>query len=463
MGMMVTATSITAMAVPILPAFASQGIVRQSADTGVVAVRCCVSACSEMVSEPPPWIEKAGCFSAPTAAAPAVWLKTCCSGHRVQVSTLAVKKKKKDSLDFSLDNDTGEDDEVIGDMEEWINNKPAGFGNKVYDTALEEKLLAEIEHDKKSQMAAAMGLKENNGKSNGKKSGKAGKAIRAAPPAGVEVWVGNLPRKKNVDRDLWAALRSVGGLLHVRPIVFAQNEKTREPLCKGYAFLTFKTDGDALDFVAKYHGTNITFGRVEKKLACEVAGSDSPWSPTKLTTQTAVTAATGVPKLHVRDNEAAISLARPSTGTTQDSALTAAKTSKNISEGSHKEGEKGDDEGKRISELELRVRQMERELKEKDAKLRQVAAVEQERIEMLEKRVLGKFKAIAAGTRAAKTKSEGASTGKKKGPKAVNRKTKSVKPMITLGSANRLKLKERKVLTDVMSKYAADPAEGVIS
>ncbi len=49
----------------------------------------------------------------------------------------------------------------------------------MYDTALEEKLLAEIEHDKKSRMAAAMGLKENNGKSNGKKSGKAGKAIRA--------------------------------------------------------------------------------------------------------------------------------------------------------------------------------------------------------------------------------------------------------------------------------------------
>ncbi|CAK9201088.1 unnamed protein product [Sphagnum troendelagicum] len=463
MGTMVTAASITAMAVPILRAFASQGIVRQSAETGVVAVRCCVSACGAMVSGPPPWIEKADCFSAPPAAAPAVWLKTCCSRHRVQVSTLAVKKKKKESLDFSLDNDIGGDDEVIGDMEEWINNKPAGFGNKVYDTALEEKLLAEIEHDKKSRLAAAMGLKENNGKANGKKSGKAGKAIRAAPPAGVEVWVGNLPRKKNVDRDLWAALRSVGGLLHVRPIVFAQNEKTREPLCKGYAFLTFKTDGDALDFVAKYHGTNITYGRVEKKLACEVAGSDSPWSPTKLTIQTAVTAATRVPKLHVRDNEAAISLALPSAGTTQNSALTAAKTSKNISEGSHKEGEKGDDEGKRILELELRVRQMERELKEKDAKLRQVAVVEHERFEMLEKRVLGKFKAIAAGTRAAKTKSEGASTGKKKGPKAVNRKTKSVKPMITLGSANRLKLKERKVLTDVMSKYAADPVEGVIS
>ncbi len=51
------------------------------------------------------------------------------------MSTLAVKKKKE-SLDFSLDNDTGEDDEVIGDMEEWINNKPAGFGNKVLSSII---------------------------------------------------------------------------------------------------------------------------------------------------------------------------------------------------------------------------------------------------------------------------------------------------------------------------------------
>ncbi len=35
---------------------------------------------------------------------------------------------------------------------------------------------------------------------------------------------------------------------------------------------------------------------------------------------------------------------------------TSAKTSKNISKGSHKEGEKGNDEVKRILELELRVR-----------------------------------------------------------------------------------------------------------
>jgi hypothetical protein len=57
---------------------------------------------------------------------------------------------------------------------------------------------------------------------------------------------------------------------------------------------------------------------------------------------------------------------------------TTAKTNKNISQGSHEEGEKGNDEVKRILELQFRVRQMERELKEKDAKLRPVAAVEQE-------------------------------------------------------------------------------------
>jgi hypothetical protein len=66
------------------------------------------------------------------------------------------------------------------------------------------------------------------------------------------------------------------------------------------------------------------------------------------------------------------------------------------------------------------MRQMDRELKKKDVKLRPVAAVEQERIEMLEKRVLGKFKAIDAGRTATKTKSEGGSTGKKKGLKAMN-------------------------------------------
>ncbi len=65
-----------------------------------------------------------------------------------------------------------------------------------------------------------------------------------APP-GVEVWVGNLPRKRKVDRDLRAAFRNAPGLLHIRPILEPENEKTRDPMCRGFAFFTFASDDHA--------------------------------------------------------------------------------------------------------------------------------------------------------------------------------------------------------------------------
>ena len=67
------------------------------------------------------------------------------------------------------------------------------------------------------------------------------------PPAGVEVWVGNLPRKRKVDRDLRAAFRNAPGLLHIRPIVEPENEKTRDPMCRGFGFFTFATEDDAYE------------------------------------------------------------------------------------------------------------------------------------------------------------------------------------------------------------------------
>lgn len=66
-------------------------------------------------------------------------------------------------------------------------------------------------------------------------------------PAGVEVWVGNLPRKRKVERDLRAVFRNAAGLLHIRPIVEPENEKTREPMCRGFAFFTFATEEDAYE------------------------------------------------------------------------------------------------------------------------------------------------------------------------------------------------------------------------
>lgn len=67
----------------------------------------------------------------------------------------------------------------------------------------------------------------------------------AEAPPGVEVWVGNLPRKRKVERDLNSVFKSAPGLLHIRPILDPDNEKTRDPICKGFAFLTFATDDDA--------------------------------------------------------------------------------------------------------------------------------------------------------------------------------------------------------------------------
>lgn len=53
-------------------------------------------------------------------------------------------------------------------------------------------------------------------------------------------------------------------------------------------------------FVSRYHGVTLTFGNVDKKLACEVAVSDSPWRA-KPSTSFATTTPTGVTKLRVRD------------------------------------------------------------------------------------------------------------------------------------------------------------------
>lgn len=65
----------------------------------------------------------------------------------------------------------------------------------------------------------------------------------AAPkvvPSGVQVRVANLPKKKNVHRDLKSAFVGVPGLLNIIPAV-SGNKKTRDPVCKGFAFVDFKS------------------------------------------------------------------------------------------------------------------------------------------------------------------------------------------------------------------------------
>lgn len=73
----------------------------------------------------------------------------------------------------------------------------------------------------------------------------------AAPevvPSGVRVRVVNLPKKKNIHRDLKSAFVGVPGILNIVPAVYG-NKKTREPICKGFAFVAFKSEEDATRYL----------------------------------------------------------------------------------------------------------------------------------------------------------------------------------------------------------------------
>lgn len=55
----------------------------------------------------------------------------------------------------------------------------------------------------------------------------------------------NLPKKKNILRDLKAALQGIPGITNIAPAVIG-NKKTRDPICKGFAFVDFKREEDAV-------------------------------------------------------------------------------------------------------------------------------------------------------------------------------------------------------------------------
>jgi hypothetical protein len=57
---------------------------------------------------------------------------------------------------------------------------------------------------------------------------------------GVQVRIWNLPKKKNIHKDLKQAFKGFPGLLNINPAVSA-NKKTRDPVCKGFAFLKMES------------------------------------------------------------------------------------------------------------------------------------------------------------------------------------------------------------------------------
>lgn len=165
-----------------------------------------------------------------------------------------------------------DDDEFLAfeDMRTWELNKPIGFGEgKFYDTSVEEKLLEEMEKERLIRIEAEKKkkLEESLKKKNEIPEKK------EFIPTGPTVRLGNLPKKKNIHRDLQIAFKGFNGIIKISPSVIG-NLKTRDPICKGFAFVEFVSDEAALRFVNMYSKQDILFGKIQKKISFDIVNPE---------------------------------------------------------------------------------------------------------------------------------------------------------------------------------------------
>ncbi|KAK8970784.1 hypothetical protein KSP40_PGU011876 [Platanthera guangdongensis] len=178
------------------------------------------------------------------------------------------------------------------EMKRWLQNKPAGFGEgKTYDTTVEEKILEEFEQSTKNQPAKKKPLVGLTGPTKPMKSGafhvdvghgdliKVGGILELkqflvtdAIKSDNEVRVGNLPKKRNIDRDLWNAFKEFRGITTISPAVTG-NKKTRDPVCRGFAFVGFESGDAAYSFVPDFVVHMVIFAKVKKLIKRRVRGS----------------------------------------------------------------------------------------------------------------------------------------------------------------------------------------------
>lgn len=183
-----------------------------------------------------------------------------------------------DDDDVDEDGDEEDDDVIIPlrNMKKWLAKKPSGFGvDKVYDTSVEDKLMEEIEQSRTAQLANINKLKNNPVKANNAKHVQQDKVVQD----GLRVRLVNLPKKRNIDKDLRVAFKGVPGISNIVPVVTG-NKKTRDPICKGLAYIDFKSKDEAQRFVQMFSGRNISFGKVQKQIKCEMINPRSPKSTT---------------------------------------------------------------------------------------------------------------------------------------------------------------------------------------
>ncbi|XP_042502196.1 uncharacterized protein LOC122079637 [Macadamia integrifolia] len=170
--------------------------------------------------------------------------------------------------------DEGEVFVPFENMKKWAQNKPPGFGEgKMYHTSIEDKLLEEMEQSRKAQLANINNLKNNPPNPKSEKQPKVLKAPEVVP-SGIRVRVENLPKKKNIHRDLKLAFQGFPGILNISPAV-SGNKKTKDPICKGFAFVDLDSEEAAFRFIHRYGRQSLPFGKIQKQITCEMINPSS--------------------------------------------------------------------------------------------------------------------------------------------------------------------------------------------
>ncbi|CAK9308722.1 unnamed protein product [Citrullus colocynthis] len=193
---------------------------------------------------------------------------------------LTEQSDSDNEFDKFFDEDEDEDDfqdededEILLPLKntrEWHAARPRGFGEgKEYDTSIEDKLLQEMEQSREAQATNINNLKNQSSSVPNSSRNVVEIAAPEIVSTGVRVRIINLPKKKNIHRDLIVAFKGFPGIINITPAVIG-NKKTRDPICKGFAFVDCKSEGDALSFLQAFSGRYLTFGRVQKQIKCEI-------------------------------------------------------------------------------------------------------------------------------------------------------------------------------------------------
>nr|XP_043624884.1 uncharacterized protein LOC122596383 [Erigeron canadensis] len=346
---------------------------------------------------------------------PSFHLKLPSSSPSVFASTKGKTNTPFDDSDFEED-DEEEDDVIVPlrNMRQWVRNKPLGFGEgKVYDTSVEDKLLQELEQSKVAQIANLNNLKKLNSNDENQLPKQ---KVPQVVPNGTRVRLINLPKKKNIHRDLQSAFKPFTGIINIIPAVTG-NEKTREPVCKGSAFVDFKSEEEANRFVDTFSTQPITFGKVQKQIRCEII---KPSLPNPVSAK---------PPAQIREKPLPVSNPTLAVNSSTSNEI---RLDPYVEDGAFDKFKNGDDDlVSATDEYNLKT-------------FGNIDNVVQEKNE------------LEAGSESSKkqlkvtVKRKKAVTGKKKAENT---------PKLNIpGSANRLKMKEKALLSGVFSKYGGDSA-----